>query len=91
MSSEIGDRQNIEFDMAMDVSLAQKSKSNLDLLIVFQLVVPFVGKSVDYITPKIHNPIDMTIRHHYIYANVSEMWIYDSKTGEVHKKLSVQN
>jgi len=86
----LGDRQHIEFDLTMDVPTAQKVKPNLDLLIIFQIAPPYVGKAKRYFTPKINSPFDTTIHQHYVYVNVSEIWLYDSKTGEVYQKLTSQ-
>lgn len=83
----LGNEQNISFDLTMDPATAQKVKSNLKLLVLFQVGAPYVGISKDYDSATIDNPVDLTTHRFFIFARVSEVWLYDSRTGEVFAKF----
>jgi hypothetical protein len=83
----LGDRQNIVFDVQMDPATAQKAKQNLKLLVLFQVGPPYVGNAKDYDSPTIDDPVEVTSYKFYIYANVIEVWLYDSKTGEIYARF----
>lgn len=85
----MGETQNL-FNTKMDIASAKQSKANIDLLIVFQIASPYVRKFTNYFTPTIDVPVDKTTNSHYIYVNVSEMWLFNTKTGKIYDKLVAQ-
>jgi hypothetical protein len=78
---------NIKFDLTMDPATAQKVKQSLKLLVIFQVGAPYVSTSKEYDSATIDNPVDLTTRKFFVYADVSEVWLYDSKTGEVYARF----
>jgi hypothetical protein len=84
----LGNRQDIDFDVTMNPDVAERVVRNLKLLVVFQTAQPFVGIAKDYHSPTIDNPLDLVVHKFYIYARVAEIWLFDSKTGEVYAKLT---
>ena len=65
----------------------KEAKSHLGVLYIAKLAEPFFGLDFLDIDPKVDSPREIKTVSYFLIADVSEIWIFNSLTGEVYKKL----
>ena len=78
--------KTLSFSMPMETDAARAAKPNLKLLIIFNLVAPYIEEKTDYLEPTVDFPTDVTAHKYYIHADVKSLWLYNSVTGEVYAR-----
>ena len=73
-----------------DVSVenAKKIKDNLSTICVFKLDSPFIGEDVYYSEATIDHPTKMVISNNLVYGNISEIIVFNNKSGEILRRIA---
>ncbi len=71
----------------MPATQARDAKDVLAILYFARLVKPYLGLDFFDKKPKIDSPSEISSTTYYLYANVSEIWIFNSLTGEIYTKI----
>lgn len=76
-------RPKVTLNLNMSPDKARQCKNSLRLLIVGNMFDPLVGESFASTKPTLTNPIEALIITNAIFINVSSIWVFDQKTGEI--------
>jgi hypothetical protein len=81
------DVNRLVLNISMAAKDVTKAKRDLRALIVCSLEEPFAFSKALRQDPTIENPIRLVSAYHYIYAQLLDVAVYDSTTGEVVARL----
>jgi hypothetical protein len=80
--------RRIKFTLPLAPAKAKEIKENLAVLYVGKLVSPFSALSGSRLKPTVDKPRDLTVGEFILTMNVSDIWFYNSTTGEVVAKFN---
>lgn len=66
---------------------ARQAKAAFGVLYFAKLVRPYLGLSFLSVEPKIDNPREIKNVTYNVYADVSEIWIFNTVSGEIYSKV----
>lgn len=69
---------------------AKKLKQNGSILYVGNLIPPYYAKSAEFSNATLDQPLEVTLDIQYIAMKVTEIWIFDSISGEIYYKHKLQ-
>lgn len=77
-------------DLTLDADKARRLKGNLGYIFSYKLVFPYTYYgTVDLFFPKIDQPYDITAKGHDLMGKVDGIWIYDTFSGEILWKKTI--
>ena len=71
----------------IDATKAKSLKNTISLLFVVKLVSPYAAVTEKYFQATRNSPRGGTFINSNLITSISEIWVYDRKTGEVFKKI----
>lgn len=85
-------------DLNINATDAKKLKPNLGMLLICR-IMPASIDGKEYFSciyankhePKMNNPWDLFFWGNYIFVEINGLWIYDTSSGKIYKKLEVDN
>ena len=90
------DRYTNCYNVSIKVPLdkAKNLKENLGILMIGKLKISgkipsYFYSSIRYFKPTISNPKEFSYLQYLIYTDLKEIWVYDSSTGEIFKKIII--
>ncbi|MSM39509.1 MAG: hypothetical protein GJT30_07805 [Geobacter sp.] len=72
----------------VSVETAKHNKNSIAAICVFKIKSPFVGKDGYHDKATISNPVEMTILNKLLYGDISEIIVYNKKSGQILHRLS---
>lgn len=76
-----------KISIQMPATKARSAKDALGILYFGRLVKPYLGLDFLNKKPKIDSPSEIRATTYYIYVDLSEVWIFNSLTGEIYSKV----
>jgi len=86
-----GRNHEISFDLKMTPDVARSAKENLSILIAGKLASPYNGLELDKIKATLERLYDLESLNWYLIMDVSAIWVYNRKTGEIYQKYTPAN
>jgi len=79
-------RHIISIELRSDI--ARSLKDNIGILLICKLrpagdPIAFIFHSGSHSKPTLKNPTEVTIEQNYIFVNLQEIWVYDTRSGHV--------
>jgi hypothetical protein len=67
---------------------AKQIVPRINVVFICTLTPPYNSLDEDYIKATFNSPTEVTSHDYYVHANVSQIWVFNEKTGEVISKIS---
>lgn len=80
--------ESMTINVKMTSEEARTAKGNMKAIAVCKLNEPLMYQSSTNIPPKLDAPFDIKYTKNYIYAKISEIWLYDYSNGKVYAKIN---
>lgn len=81
----------IEFKLKLLPENAKSFTKNGAYLFVYKLTPPYLKEFKELRSPEMNFPFDVTTFEKSIQAEILELWLFDSSTGKIIKKIKVDN
>lgn len=84
---QFGGRGRIWRELKLPAAIAKDAKENMAVLAIGRIVEPFQGLDVTAIEPTRDNPRKLSAGSYFLVADVSQIWFFNERTGEVYIKI----
>lgn len=78
---------DLDLTIRVNAETAQRTKNNLGVLVVGRVAPPYMLETADVVVPTSTVPRSSAIKKHWLPVKAEEIWLYNSSTGEILKKL----
>lgn len=80
---------NITLKVSIPPDKARVAKTTGDILLVGNLIHPYVGTGTNHSSATIDNPVEFLDRIRYVSMELTGIWYYSRKTGEIYLKQDI--
>jgi hypothetical protein len=74
--------------IALNPNEAKKAKNDMRVLLIAKLTDPLISENQRYHGATFSSPYNGVFSDRYIHINLSEIWIYNQKTGQIYSKIA---
>ncbi|WP_243374585.1 hypothetical protein [Geotalea sp. SG265] len=80
--------QSIGVKFALNPNEAKIAKNDMRVLLIAKLTAPLISENQRYHSATFSSPYNGVFSDRYIHINLSEIWIYNQKTGQIYSKIA---